>query len=140
MTTIAYDGITLATDSLITSGSLKFGYCEKIFKLKKGRYLACAGSLEILPLVVAWFNGGPEVDLVDTDKITGIVVNGDGSAMDISNELRVFPACIPWSGGTGEEIAMTAMRCGKNAAEAVAMACELDINSGGDVQSVKIRK
>lgn len=55
-----------------------------------------------------------------------------------SKPLRCFPACVPWAGGTGETIAMTAMRCGKTAQEAVELACEMDIYTSGPLQTVTV--
>lgn len=137
MTTIAYDGRVLAADSLVTCGTMRFGHTEKIIKLNDGRYFAMAGSIELSALIASWLNGETEKpELKADDKCNGIVVSPNGKAFELSNSLRIFPACIPWAGGSGDQVAMTAMRCGKDAEAAVRLACEMDIYSGMPVSAV----
>lgn len=134
MTTLAFDGKTLCTDSQISSGNLVFGNAEKILKLKDGSVVACAGSTSMWPAIVAWLDGGDRPEPREGESFTGIRVFIDGSAHEIGKELRPFPACVPWSAGTGEMIAMTAMRLGKSSREAIEIACQLDVWSGLPVQ------
>jgi ATP-dependent protease HslVU (ClpYQ) peptidase subunit len=139
MTTIAYDGKTLAVDSQATAGNTVFGETNKLFPLSDGRYAALAGCLSVFPEVVAWLNGEGEMpDLSEEESFGGIIVSPDGSAVEITKNMRLFPASIPWSGGSGEAIAFTAMHLGKTAEEAVELACTLDIYTGGSITSVEI--
>lgn len=140
MTTIAYDGKTLAVDSLVTSGTLAFGTCQKLFKLKNGSYAAIAGSVSLIPEILSWLQGGPRPVLEEDDALNGIVVDTKGHALEFGNELRLFPACVPWGGGSGGYTAMVAMRCGKSAVEAVEVACEMDVTTRGPVQAANIVK
>jgi hypothetical protein len=136
MTTIAYDGKTLAVDSQATAGSTVFGEANKLFPLDDGRYAAFAGCLSVFPEVVAWLNGEGEMpELNDEEPFGGIIVSPDGSALEITKNMRIFPASIPWSGGSGEVIAFAAMHSGKTAEEAVELACTLDIYTGKPVAS-----
>jgi hypothetical protein len=137
MTTIAFDGKTLATDSLVSSSGIVFGLVNKIHKLKDGRHVAFCGDFAPTPELIAWLNGGDKPELGDNESVGGIVV-GPLGAFEISASLRLFPACIPWAGGSGEVIAMTAMRCGKTAAQAVEIACTTDLTSRLPVHKVKI--
>lgn len=138
MTTLAFDGKILAADTRVTTSSgMVFGNTEKIISLDDGRLLAGCGSISVLHAVASWLNGGEKPKLEDGESFEGILINAGGSghiAQEITNEMRLYPACIPWASGTGEQFAMTAMRCGKNAAEAVEVAMQLDIYSGGNVQ------
>jgi hypothetical protein len=134
MTTIAFDGKILAVDSQITDGSFVFGFSNKIFYLKDGSIVALCGSLSLYDEVIEWLNGGEKPIIYDGDSLNGIMIK-DGIAFEISSKLRVFKTCIPWAGGSGQNIALTAMKCGKNAKEAVELACELDIYSGFPVVS-----
>ena len=139
MTTIAYDGKSLCVDSQVTSGNFVFGSTQKIFRLKDNRILAAAGTTGLIHSVVAWLNEeGDEPEIEDNEGFSGILLHPDGTVEEITNELRIWPACIPWSGGTGELIAMTAMKCGKTAREAVEIACELDLMTGGKIQEAVI--
>ena len=131
MTTLAYDGITLATDSQVVSGGLRFGKMNKIIKLNDGRRFAIAGDPSVIPAIADWLNGfGDKPELDKTEKVRGILVSPDGTATEISNNLRLWSACVPWTAGSGEDFAMTAMHCGKTAKEAVELACKLDTTSG----------
>lgn len=130
LTTIAYDGTTLATDSQMSSGNLRFGKVNKIIKLKDGRRFAFAGDHALAYAVADWLNGGTKPERADSEEHQGIIVALDGSVVEVSTELRLAPACVPWAGGSGESIALTAMHCGKTAKEAVEVACKLDKHSG----------
>jgi hypothetical protein len=135
MTTIAFDGSVLATDSQVTNSDLICGTTAKIFKLKNGALVALCGSLSLQALVAAWLDGGDRPEIQEDDNLNGIICYADGTAFEISRGLRMFPATIPWAGGSGQTVALTAMHCGKNAVEAAWMACVLDIHSGLPVQS-----
>ena len=138
MTTIAYDGKHLAADRLITNGDHRYGEATKIHTLADGRTFAAAGAMDFIHAVMAWLNGSDKPEIKDNDSFIGLVVAKNGDAQEISQNLRIWPACIPWAGGTGEAFALTAMKCGKNAIEAVEIAIEMDIYSGGKVESCQI--
>jgi len=140
LTTLVYDGKTLATDSCVSSNGLKFGSINKIIKLDDGRHFTGAGTISLLYAVASWLNGKtdmPEID--EDDQFVGIIVAKDGSASEVTNGLRIHPTCIPWTGGSGEHIAMTAIICGKDAVGAVEVACKLDCLSSGPINSVNIK-
>lgn len=135
MTTIAYDGKTLCTDSLVTAGSLAFGSGQKLFRLESGAVLAICGSMHASHDVMLWLDGrASQPSLSPEEEVVALLLEPDGTAWEYGKGLRRFPACVPWAGGTGEVIAMTAMRCGKTAREAVEIACEMDVNSRGPIQ------
>lgn len=140
MTTIAWDGFILATDSQITNGDHIFGYAKKIHKLNDGRWLAAAGAQDFVYAVIAWLNGGEKPEIKDGDGFIGLIIStnedGDAVAHEISQQLRIWPACLPWAGGSGEAFALTAMKCGKGAIAAVDIACSMDVYSGGEIQSM----
>jgi ATP-dependent protease HslVU (ClpYQ) peptidase subunit len=133
MSTIAFDGTIIATDSQVTDGAFVFGSMQKLYYLKGGAIVALCGSLSLYSAVVDWLDGGVKPEIKEGDNLNGIIVHPDGTFFEISSQLRIFETCIPWAGGSGQNIALAAMRCGKNAAEAVALACEMDIYSGGPV-------
>jgi len=141
MTTIAFDGKTLATDSLIGSGDMRFGYQSKLFKLNDGRVFAYAGNSAFAYAVMDWLNSNMRDDMKPTlgndDDFIGIIVGEDG-AFEVSKGLIIWPACIPWAGGSGEKIAMTAMFLRRSAVNAVKVAIKLDKHTGGEVHSVTI--
>jgi len=142
MTSIAYDGKTLAADSRIAAGSTVFGTGAKIFKLKDGSHVAFCGRASLWPEVVAWLNGGDKPVITDReeDGVSALVVDKKGKAYEIDSDLRPFPACVPWAGGSGQPFALAALVLGYTAEEAVELACKLDTASGLPIQSVRICK
>ena len=140
MTTLAFDGKILAADTLVTADGMAFGHAKKIFKLKDGRYFAFCGSFALELAIIEWLNGGEVPSILDQEGLGGIVIDKDGKAYEFNRSFRLYPACIPWAGGSGEQIAMTAMKCGKTAVQAVKVACSLDIHSREPINSVRIRQ
>ncbi len=138
MTTIAYDGKVLAVDSQTSANDMRIGSAQKIIHLADGRLLAFAGSCSCVPEIVSWLNGGEKPTLFENESADGIIVSLDGSAVEINKNLRMYPACVPWSGGSGWIIALVAMRCGKTAFEAIEIACEMDNGSGLPVRHVTL--
>ncbi len=135
MTTIAYDGKTLCTDSLVTAGSLACGEGRKIHRLTNGAVAAVCGDWHLAHDVVQWLDGNGDKPVPhESESIGVLLIELDGSAWEYGSRLRRAPACVPWTGGSGEAVAMAAMRCGKTAREAVELACQLDVYSGGPVQ------
>ncbi len=141
MTTIAYDGVTLATDSRVTSDGMVFGSVCKIITLDNGGLLASAGDICLAHAVADWLNGNTDKPQVsDKPNYMGLLLDPKAAAMEITQDMNVFPACVPWAGGSGEAYAMTAMLCGKSAIEAVKIACKLDIYSGLPVHHARHKK
>lgn len=142
MTTIAFDGKTLAADSLVTYDGMRVGNSEKIVKVIGGM-LGSAGNSEDVTAAEAWFNAGcPEKRPVLTSYI-GIFIPDDGSSPQEYNEKLIqmaLPSNSPWVAGTGKNFAMAAMLAGKDAVEAVRIAIQLDIYSGGDVNCYEMDK
>jgi len=138
MATIAFDGYVLAADSLVTNGDHVFGHADKIHKLKDGSLFAAAGGLDFVHAVKEWLEGGDKPEIKDNDSFIGLwLVSTEFGydAIEISQNLRKYPACIPWAGGTGEQFALTDMKLGKCAVGAVKVACEMDIYSGGKIMA-----
>lgn len=134
MTTIAYDGKLLAADTQVTcQNSFVAGFVNKIHKLSDGSYVAFAGNMNALPSILDYFETGKEPELKNVE-FECLHISANGIAHDYYNDLQRGPAVIPWVGGSGAQIALSAMHCGKNAYEAVELACKLDIRTGGDIQ------
>ncbi|MBJ8796719.1 hypothetical protein I5398_11830 [Citrobacter freundii] len=156
MTTIAWDGKTLAADSQSTSGSMISSLRER--------------KIYHPPIPTAWkLNGqdvraigvsgdcGSELVLIDCLKegmtykaempevygFTAMVITDDRQCYLIfkSEGKKQATVCLQpnqYAIGSGNEIARTAMALGKTAQEAVQVACELDVYSGGDVVTFTI--
>ena len=145
MTTIAWDGKTLATDSRATHNSVIEGdNVKKLFKMKSSlnEYLACAvcGDYVEALKIIKWIKLGMSGDFpeIDKDRTASVVCLREDKTLDIyrSND-KGFP--LPHKGlftdGSGWELALGAMDCGATAVKAVKIAIGRDTNSGGKVQS-----
>lgn len=146
MTTIAFDGTRLATDSQSTN-------CNRYMVVRKlhiinGKILAATGDSRYSMPAVEWltnmFNGGAAAELQTKPSfpeaasfdIVVVYREGDKTVCDLYGpELcarRVLQPFIAF--GSGGEFAMAAMHCGKSAMQAVAIATKYDVYSCGPVQ------
>lgn len=141
MTTIAYDGKQIAADTLECCGDMRFGYRNKIHLLSGDRYVAFAGNTSYIVQMVKWLEDGintPPPEIREGDDISGLYIDENRNAWEIDKFARLFPACIPWAGGTGERYAMACLKLGVSVRKAVEIAIELDRGSGGQVQVVDV--
>lgn len=131
MTTIAWDGKTLAADRCRVSGR---GMKQPIQKLRVcGRFVfGGTGDLADLEAVARWLRAGarwrdrPKVDgdqsgglVVDSKTLKLYLLQGDPATLC---ELPIGPASV----GSGSPYAAAAMACGKDACAAVVVAAKFD--------------
>lgn len=144
MTTIAWDGKTLAADKLAAYGNLK-NTVTKIFRIGSGELVGCAGDFTFCLSLIEWVKQGRVPvdfpshgrDKDDWQPLLVIEVDGTPSLYErtpypIRNEQR----CVAY--GSGRDFARAAMHIGKTAREAVEVACELDVGSGNGVDSLTL--
>lgn len=141
MTTIAWDGKTLAADTQASSCGLKFR-TSKIGRLKDGRLYGISGDADYGLAVVDWLNGGEKPHQADKDDWSTILVIGlDGSINRY--ERRLIPITVlehQHAIGSGRDFAMAAMACGKTAKEAVEIASQLDEATGGYIETLALNQ
>jgi hypothetical protein len=155
MTTIAWDGMTLASDSLADNNGLR----NTTTKLHRGVLvdgvpflLGAAGENAWSNMLHAWVktldlrglqhatyphqnNDGP-----DRNDPAAILILGErgvyykGGAVWVRLEGRAFHAV-----GSGRDFALAAMHLGKTAEEAVELAIEFDCYSGGPIRSMELK-
>jgi ATP-dependent protease HslVU (ClpYQ) peptidase subunit len=135
MTTIAWDGVTLASDSACSSTFMSYGH-EKISSSQDGTSLyAVCGEMATALAFVKW---------LDSDSVEyPASVSGDWAVLDydIATQTMMLytdsehgmPVYPPFSMGSGSPYAQAAMTLGSGAEEAVEVAILLDPDSGGDV-------
>lgn len=139
MTTIAWDGSTLAADSQYTGAHIETVQLQKIKKLSSGAYFAFAGNPGEAEQVRKWINAGrPHDRRPKVDDFAALIVRKH-SVHFMDHALEEVPMKAPVAIGSGESIALTAMDCGKTAVEAVRLAVKRDPDTGGRVRSVKVR-
>lgn len=143
MTTIAWDGKTLAADRMVLYGDAQPRAERKIHNC--GRYIyAGTGQYSATFLVMEWLAGGalPEHrPNLGTEDCSGIAI--DRQTCKVYQVEGQQPVLMPLSAkrfavGSGREFARAAMELGKTAAEAVRLASRLDSGSGFGVDTVSI--
>jgi hypothetical protein len=155
MTTIAWDGSTLAADSQSTSGDVICSLKEKkIYQpSESGTWtvngetvwaIGCSGDCgaeeELQAIMETGLNYATQ--FLPTFSFTALAIVGKERAFIISKDKGEDRASIslqldPYAIGSGSMIARAAMRCGKSAIEAVHVAIEMDVYSGGMVDYIK---
>ena len=136
MTTVAYDGKTLAADTQ-RNGSFTLK-AHKLYRLADGALFAAAGSVQEILAVLGWLNGGEKP--ADLQDFEGLIITKHGAEI-IGDRLMRTPSLEPFYAiGTGSHFALAAMACGKSAVEAVRIAMRFDPFSGGRVESITLRK
>ncbi len=151
MTTIAWDGKTLATDSRETSGShLVTDSCQKLYVFNLPCYysgdklLACGlgGSSTDTEKVWYYFHSDVFPDLEFDHDACGIIVGMKFVYMleQGSPYFIKYPRNQKLSDGSGGCFARSAMSLGMSAIDAIKHAIKLDTASGGKVQCVQLSK
>lgn len=143
MTTIAWDGHSLAADKQSTS----YGMPRTVTKIHriKGELFAMSGGGIHCQALIAWFKGERKAsdwpkqpDDEDCGNIVQVTKNGifiwSGSAGPTPEPLEdKFMAF-----GSGRDFAMAAMHLGKSAREAIEIASLYDINTGMGIDVLEL--
>ena len=139
MTTIAWDGVTLAGDRQATFGTTPRPSAKKVFKVEHTEHGAVlfgmSGLASDCQAFANWvFNGG---DKPEFKEIWVIAVDQKRNVWYCDNRLMFgIVRSKFWAGGTGADYALGAMAAGKSAVEAVKIASTLDINTGNGFDRV----
>lgn len=146
MTTIAWDGNTLAADSQGTFGATK-STTKKIFQISD---VICAftGDMECGLRFLNWVQQGMDMENFpefkrsaeeESNLFHGIVVQ-EGRAYQFSEAGVGIPIDAPHAWGSGASFAFSALDMGKGAVEAVKAAARRDVYTGGKVVSYSIQE
>lgn len=136
MTTIAWDGKTLAADTLVSRNDAVSGYSVKAFK--RGPVLAAScGSMALGQRFRDWFRSGMQGDVpllaLDDDSACAIIIH-DGRIIEWSGQQVPDVVAAPFAAwGSGAPYALGAMAAGATAEEAVRAAMMLDHHTGGEI-------
>lgn len=142
MTTIAYDGKTIAYDSRSTSG-IKIGSDNLNKRYRKNRVVFfLSGSVgDEESIAELWESGETESELdfhafvVDDSGIW--VFGGDSEAEVFRFRVERYER---YAIGSGRDHAITAMDLGCDAKTAVKMAAKRDCCTGGKIRTYRVRK
>lgn len=143
MTTIAFDGKTLAADTCWQSAYRQQHATKKISK-KNGVMWGSAGAAVDLVLFDQWMQrGSPHDDkpaLEYPDEFSALVIRNGEAYRCEGKSLTLMPAGTPSATGSGCNEAMGAMMAGASAKRAVEIAIKLDSGSGGKVNTIACQK
>lgn len=139
MTTIAWDGVSLAADRQVSCGS---GVWRNMCKIRqvKGGHIACAGTHSQGSQLVQWIEDGMPKDAPSLDDCEAIMVNGSEITWFDGTAQTVIEPGEKLAIGSGWQYAIAAMDHGKNAHDAVAYAATRDNGTGGGVDNVTPRR
>ena len=136
MTTIAWDGRTLAADTRATACGLAYGIVKAV-RLKDGRLYGASGAADDCKAAQNWLDSGGEKPTVK--DYAGIVIGADLSIWRYEDKLVPFPVTDRFHAiGSGRDFAIAAMHMGKTAREAVELAIVYDIYTGGPITELTI--
>lgn len=142
MTTVAWDGVTLAGDSQWMVGSTRVGGSPKVRRLTapNGRRVlfGFAGDSAYMQAYLHWLAGGAQPtasggswQILMIDEERDIYYRHDGSPY--WDRFGRRPCAI----GNGTRYAVGAMAAGADAVQAVKIARRLDTDTGGRIRAVR---
>lgn len=136
-TTLAYDGKYLAADSQYTAGSSKtVGHIKLYLIPERHAVIAGAGTMSDVKKFVAWYREGSPLTEMKGDYQCLVVDLRTRKCVEYNSALVPLEQTSMATGGSGEDIAQTAMLCGKSAPESVSVACKMNIFTGEPVHFV----
>lgn len=133
MTTVAWRAGVLAADTQLTTDGLR-SRGQKLFRLPDGRAAAFAGDVSPARRFLDSLTSDKPFRLGKKESFTVVVMTQDGKLYESENGgplIRVEDRF--YATGSGMEIALGALACGKSAAEAVKIAAKFDTRTGGRV-------
>lgn len=144
MTTIAYDGRTVAADSMGVSGAYRVpGAYQKIRRVGE-RVYGLAGYPGWFDAWIRWYEDGADPKSaphcnIESDNTGSFIVFERGRAFVFTSHVP-YPSEIfaPDAWGSGCDFAIGAMKAGADARRAVEVAIDCDPHTGGEVQVIDL--
>lgn len=148
MTSIAWDGITLAADSQVTDDTFIDRLdCKKIRRIsatvrgEKTIAYGLSGCMDAFYEIEEWIKGGCSAGEFPEDvEVTGILVT-ESHAYEFSGKSkgRFYEIGDFIALGSGTHFCLSAMHMGFSVVDAVKHAIKLDVYSGGKVRKITCR-
>lgn len=138
MTTLAYrDGILAADTVLMPSG----WSVQKVYRLPDGGVVGGCGLWRAVYAGIQWLVSGEQGDPPDMEDASLLIVRPDGVVWAVQNAFPAFPLMDTMvTMGCGGDAALAAMKMGKTAPEAVALATAVDTQTRAPVQSIMVQQ
>lgn len=144
MTTIAWDGKTLAVDRMMIAGGLKLT-SRKLFACGTYAYAASGSAAEAVE-IAEWLRSGTDCARAPSFEETscyGIAIRrADASLFYLmGKKVQLVPSFDPFAAcGSGQDLALAALALGKSAVQSVNFAARFNAFTGLGVDSVRIRR
>ena len=137
MTTIAWDGKTIAADRLCSYHS---NAVDKLVRMPDGSVCAGAGDSACVAELIAWIAGGAsEKPTFPPDSMTVLQVFHGFRARYFQSRCVPFPVSTTFFAiGSGADYAMGAMAMGALACDAVKIAAQFDSDTGDGIDSITL--
>lgn len=136
MTTIVWDGETLAVDSQVSFNDVKVAR-DKAVRLSDGRVLALCGDAGQLRHVASAIERGAAPKEFPKGDYTAVLLGPDG--LLVADEGEWSPTGAPYACGSGSMGALTGLLMGLKAKQACDLACKVDLYSSGPVKTYKAK-
>ncbi|WP_426955361.1 hypothetical protein [Muricoccus radiodurans] len=139
MTTIAWDGTTLAGDRRITSGTTVYS-TTKIRRTGDGRLIGATGDFGVCTQVLDWLErGGDRPNCQDSDRwAVALEVMPDGTCWMHNRDSRWKVEDAFAAIGSGRDYAMAVMALGHGAHQAIEIAARFDPGTGNGIDSLAL--
>jgi hypothetical protein len=131
MTTIAWDGKTLAADKQCSDGNHKFAVTK--IKRVNGELLGFSGGLYRCKEMLAWYCGERKPEDFpkgESDDFSELMVIRDGKIFLYGSKYPIEVEDNRFAVGSGSPYALAAMECGLSAEDAVQTAIKFDPSTG----------
>jgi hypothetical protein len=137
MTTIAWDGATLAADRRITSGTVTYS-TTKIRRTADGRLIGATGDYGVCSAMLDWLEkGGSRPHCQDSDRwISALEIMPDGTCWMHNRDSRWKVEDSFIAVGSGRDYAMATMALGHPARFAVELASRFDPGTGNGIDEL----
>lgn len=150
MTTIAYCGRYLVSDSMVNNGNIAVSTMNKIVRFEVDGFkhvMALAGHPSYINELIRKIVQHDKDDGITPIHLDGeyeaIVIDQGRELPDIYDNYSRYPSNEKFGKyaiGSGGELSRAAMEAGANAIEAVSIAIKLDLKSGGNLQIFDLEK
>ena len=139
MTTIALDSTHIAWDSQITQGSEKILVpADKVWVVGTAVY-GFAGDFAMLDEIISWHQRGAKPARAPKEGNWSLLVITSKGVKFYDDEIKYSTKIVaPFAMGSGAHFARGALMHGASAFQAVKIACQCDVFSGGEIGVLKL--
>lgn len=140
MTTIVITDTEIAWDSQLTTDTQRLGQCDKVWTYD-GKIYCGAGTYAAVHEVINRLRGGYDLhdETLSKEDWEVVVIDKPGSVMLYADRCPYpIPHPVPMTMGSGAHYARGALAAGKSALEALLIASQFDIHTGGPFRCEQI--